>query len=48
MLDYPFVFLTIGLQRALILAMTSIWVLPLSALREHTDVHRRIEEGGEQ
>lgn len=47
MLDYPSVFLTIGIQRALILAMTSVWVLPPSALREDTDVHRRIE-GGEQ
>ena len=45
MLDYELVFLTIGPQRALILAMTSVWVLPLSALRERTGVHKRIEGG---
>ena len=45
MVDYPPVILTMGLQRALILAMTSVWVLPPSAVQEKTDVHCRVEGG---
>lgn len=45
MVDYPPVLLTMGLQRALILAMTSVLVLPPSAVQEKTDVNRRVEGG---
>ena len=43
MMDHPAIFLTMGLQSALILAMTSVWVLPPSAVQKKTDVHRRVE-----
>lgn len=43
MLDYPPVLLTMGPQRALILALTSVWVLPPSAVQGKPDDHRRVE-----
>lgn len=44
MLDYSPVLLTMGSQRALIPALTSVWVLPRSAGQGKPDDHRRVEE----